>query len=135
MGRIASYKLRDWLAPQAHTIANLAKLYVTEGRVSDMPDRQVSITRVGGPRIIMQGAFEEVLFRFEFRGKSNSIEDAEKIAVLMDQFLWGQNNIEIADVYVTSIDYGSPLRQLPASDNQSRYSFTADYKFTASREA
>jgi hypothetical protein len=134
MGRIASYKLRDWLAPQAPSIVSLPKIYVTDGRVTDMPDRQISIQRVGGTRVVMQGQFEEAMFRFEYRGKSNDLEDAEKIALAMDSFIWGQNNITIADCYVTAIDYGSPPRQLPSSDNNSRYSFTADYKFLASRE-
>lgn len=134
MPRIASYKLRDWLKPQVTTITGLDKISVVEGRVTDMPDRQVAIQRVGGPRIVMDGTFEEVTFRIEYRGKANNLEDAEKIALAMDSFLWGRNNFEVEDAYVTSVNYASPLRQYPSSDNNSRFSFTADYKFTASRE-
>lgn len=126
--------VRTWLLPFVADITGFTQLTLSVGRITDMPDRQISIMRVGGPRIIMQGAFEEILFRFQYRGKSNSLEDAEDIATKMDKFIWGSNNLMIGPVYVTSIDYGSPLRQLPSTDSQSRYNFTADYKFTASRE-
>jgi hypothetical protein len=132
--RLTTPVLRDWIKPQVSTITGLSRVYVTEGRVTDMPDRQISLMRVGAIRVLYEGAFEEVNFRFEYRGKSNSLEDAENIAISMDSFLWGRNNFEIDDVWVTSISYGSGLRQLPSSDNNSRYSFTADYKFLASRE-
>lgn len=132
--RLTTTKLRDWLKPQVSQITGLAKIYVTEGRVTDMPDRQISIMRVGAVKILHEGTFEEINFRLEYRGKSNNLEDAESIAVAVDSFLWGRNNFEIEDVTITSVNYGSGLRQLPSSDNNSRYSFTADYKFLASRE-
>ena len=132
--RLTTPKLRDWLKPQVSQLTGLQRIYVTEGRVTDMPDRQISIMRVGAVRILHEGAFEEINFRFEYRGRSNNLQDAEDIAVAIDSFLWGRNNFEIDEVFVSTVNYGSGLRQLPSSDNNSRYSFTADYKFLASRE-
>lgn len=134
MARISTQLLCDWLKPQLLTITGYDKLGPTAGRPTDKPDRQIGIQRVGGPRVVMNGSFEEVMFRFEYRGGTNSIIDAETIAIAMDSFLWGRNNFDVGDAYVTSVDYGSPLRQLPASDNSSRFTFTADYKFVAARE-
>ena len=132
--RLTTNLLRAWVKDNAEWITDIENMYVSEGRITDMPDRQIGIQRVGGPEIIMEGAFEIITFRFEFRGRSNSLLDAEDIAVKMDTFLWGKNNFEIDNVSVTSISYGSPLRQLSLTDSQSRYMFSADYRFKASRE-
>lgn len=132
--RLTTSLVREWIKQNTGEATGLANLYVSQGRITDMPDRQVGIQRVGGPEIIMEGAFEIITFRFEYRGKSNDLADAENIAVKLDSFIWGRNNFEISDVWITSISYGSPLRQISLTDSQSRYVFSADYRFKASRE-
>lgn len=128
MARLTSKMVHDWIKAQYPDI------YVTSGRTVDMPDRVIAIQRVGGTDIVLEGAFEVITFRIEMRGASNSLTNAEELALSVDSFVWGRNNFDIGDVRVTSVGYASPLRQLNITDSQSRYLFSADYRFKASRE-
>lgn len=128
MARLTSEMVRDWLKTQYPDI------YIAAGRTVDMPDRVIAVQRVGGTNVILEGAFEVITFRVEMRGASNSLANAEELALSVDSFVWGHNNFDIGDVRVTSVGYASPLRQLNITDSQSRYLFSADYQFRASRE-
>ena len=68
------------------------KAHISRARPTDMPIRQVVITRVPGPRATREGAIERVTFRVECRGQSH--DDAEELAEAVDLVLFPRGGVE-----------------------------------------
>lgn len=103
------------------------------GRQQDMPDRVATILNVGGGRDRYDYTFEEVPFRVVSRGKEENLADAELIAYTMDDLIFNIKNVMVGPVYVTDAWAVNKPKQVPITDRQSRYQFTADYILLASR--
>ena len=114
-------------------IQNATQLHVATGRMPDMPDRAVAMTKTSGGRDILNGTFEELTYRIQTRGKGGSIDDAERVALTVDELLDGSTMFDIEDVYILHIYHNASPRQINMTDPESRFNFTADYTVTASR--
>ncbi len=106
---------------------------VAWARQPDEPDRVATILRVGAGRDRHDYAFEEVPFRIQCRGAEEKLADAEFIAYTMDDLVFGIKNTMIGPVYVTDAWAVNKPKQVPITDKQARYQFTADYLLLASR--
>lgn len=106
---------------------------VAWARQPDMPDRVATILRVGAGRDRHDYTFEEVPFRIQCRGKEENLADAELISYTMDDLIFGIKNTMVGPVYVTDAWAVNKPKQVPMTDKQSRYQFTADYLLLASR--
>lgn len=131
MSRLTTTKLADWLRP---IITSQAK--VVPGRLPDMPNRVIGITKSSGPGLAMEGLFDVKGFMISCRGGENNLADAEDIAGEVDDILIGKlvstENFLIGigadSVYVSQIGRtgGEPI-QLSIPDSQSRWTFTCSY--------
>ena len=106
---------------------------VVWGRQVDEPDRVATILNMGGGRDRYDYTFEEIPFRVVSRGAEEKLTDAEFIAYTMDDLIFGIQNTMIGPVYVTDAWTVNKPKQVPVTDRQARYLFTADYMLLASR--
>lgn len=134
--RITTTKIADWLRPQVTSGAR-----VITGRLPDMPNRAIGIIMGSGPGLDMEGLFDIISFQITCRGGEQNLDDAEQIALEVDDILIGKGElfgsenfmvgIESEDdpgVYVSQIGRtgGSPS-QLTLPDSQSRFTYTCNY--------
>lgn len=141
MGNLTTTKLCDWLRPQITTGAR-----VIPGKLSDTPNRVISIVMATGPGLGMEGLFDVVTFQVSCRGGENNLDDAETMALEVDDILTGRSlgnlyksenfmiNVEPTDgvvdvgVYVSQMGRtGGRPSQLTLVDSQSRFTFTCNY--------
>lgn len=133
MSRLTTTKLADWLRP---LITSQAK--VVPGRLPDMPNRVIGITKSSGPGLVMEGLFDVIGFTVSSRGGENNFADAEDIAGNVDDILIGKHatvgsenfliGTGVASVWVSQVGRtgGEPI-QLALPDSQSRWTFTCNY--------
>lgn len=138
--RLTTKKLTDWLRPQITSGAR-----VVAGRLPDTPNRVIGIVMGTGPGLDMEGLFDIVTFQVSCRGAEQNLDDAETMAMEVDDILIGRSvdplysseNFVIASesedvmdlgVYVSQMGRtgGSPS-QLTLPDSQSRFTFTCSY--------
>lgn len=124
--------LGAWLQPLLNTVVG-HNVLVAYARQPDMPDRCLTVMQYGGGKDRYEGMFEEIPFRFQSRGREESVEDSQLIANAADEIVFELTNTMIGEVYVTSAWAVNKPKQMPMTDSQSRYQFTADYLFLASR--
>lgn len=136
--RLTNKMLREWLTPKLQSGAK-----VIGGRFPDMPNRIVSVQLQSGPGLDLDGIFDTQLFQISCRGAENNLDDAEAIALDVDNVIIGRTqhpvvNFEMHDgeassVYVSGMGRtGGPPQQLPILDADSRYIFTCTYFISAS---
>ena len=77
---IRAFQIEEFLSESG------VKAHVSRARTTDMPVRQVTITRVPGPRATREGAIERVAFRVESRAQSH--DEAEALAEAVDLVLF-----------------------------------------------
>ncbi len=144
--RLTMQTFSNWLQARINEHPDFPKFLVTYARQPDMPDRCLTILRVGGGKDRHDSYFEEVPFRFQTRGRSESVEDAENFAMMIDDIINDLSNIKmpvsrgagsnahyVGDIYVTDAWAVNKPKQMPITDKQSRYQFSADYLVLASR--
>lgn len=133
MSRLTTTKLAEWLRP---LVTSGAK--VVPGRLPDMPNRVIGITKSSGPGLAMEGLFDVVAFTVQCRGGENNLSDAEDIAGEVDDIFIGKHpsaraeNFLIGEgaesVWVSEIGRtGGEPSQLAMPDPQSRWTFTCSY--------
>ena len=137
--RLTNKMLREWLTPKLESGAK-----VISGRLPDQPNRVISLQMQGGPGLSMDGLFDILTFQVLCRGGEDNFDDAEGIALEVDNILIGRTqhlveNFEISNpsgsdsVYVSGIGRtGGPPQQLPIIDSVSRFVFTCTYWIEAS---
>lgn len=131
--RLTTQRFTDWIEAETNNALPF-KVGFALGRIPDMPNRAASIIKTSSPRYLNNGLFEEIIYRIQTRGSSNSIEDAEQIALTVDELLDNRTMFDIGDVYILSIATATAPRQINITDPQSRFNFTADYKVIASMD-
>jgi hypothetical protein len=129
MSRLTTTKLADWLRP---LITSGAK--VVPGRLPDMPNRVIGITKGSSPGLAMDGLFDVIGFTISCRGGEQNLTDAEDMAGEVDDIIIGRHptvgvtNFLIGDLFVNGLGRtgGEPI-QLSMPDSQSRWTFTCSY--------
>jgi hypothetical protein len=132
-----------WLQQRINEHPDMPKFLVAIARQPDMPDRCTTILRVGAGKDQYDGYFEEVPFRIQTRGRSESVEDAELFTMVIDDIIdkqakrammpvIRQGNV-VGNIWVADSRAVNKPKQMPITDKQSRYQFTADYMLLASR--
>jgi len=133
MSRLTTVKFADWLRPLLTSGAR-----VIPGRLPDMPNRAIGITKSSGAGLEMEGLFDVVGIAITCRGAENNLGDAEDIATEVDDILLGKHpsvrmeNFLIGEgtdsVFVNGMGRtgGEPI-QLSIADSLSRYVFTCNY--------
>lgn len=138
MSRLTTTKLANWLQPMVTSGAR-----VIPGRLPDMPNRAIGITKSSGAGLTMEGLFDVIGFTITCRGGENNLADAEDIAGEIDDILLGKlvpnTNFIIGtgtdSVFVNGIGrVGSEPVQLNIPDPTSRYVFTCSYFAYASTD-
>lgn len=130
MDRLTMKLVRDWLQPQVPTGVTV----VTGNRTPDGPDRIVKIAMMPGAGLAHEGIFDQPAISTQCRGAQNNYEDAEYIALSVDDvFLQAGHPLSMGSVWVSSITRlsGAPA-ELEQADSQERTRFTADYVLMAS---
>lgn len=132
MSRLTTTKLADWLRPLCTSGAR-----VYPGRVPDMPNRVIGITKSGGSGLAMDGLFDTIGFVITCRGAENNLDDSERIAGEVDDILLGKTSTSVDNfligsgaesVYVNGIGrVGGEPTQLTLPDSQSRWTFNCTY--------
>lgn len=133
MSRLTTSKLADFIRP---LITSGVK--VVPGRLPDMPNRVIGITKGSGPGLTMDGLSDVMGFIIQCRGSENNLPDAENISGEVDDIFLGKNpyvhssNFLIGSgtesVYVYRIErVGSGPIQLTMPDSQSRWTFSCSY--------
>lgn len=131
MGRLTTTMLGDWLRP---LITSQAR--VIPGRLPDMPNRAIGITKGSGAGLVMDGLFDIIAFSINCRGAENNLPDAENIAGEVDDIILGKvaktENFLIGtgatSVYVNGMGrLGGEPSQLSITDSASRWVFTCSY--------
>lgn len=132
-----------WLQTRINAHPDFPSFLVAVARQPDMPDRCTTVLRVGGGKDKMDGLFEEVPFRLQTRGREESVSDAEDFTLMVDDII----DSDAKNVLMPVIKQGNPVgeiwvsdswavnkpKQMPITDKQSRYQYTADYILLASR--
>jgi hypothetical protein len=133
MSRLTTRKMAEWLKPLITSGA-----MVVPGRVPNMPNRVIGITKGSGPGLIMDGLYDVIGFSITCRGGENNLEDAEFIAGEIDDIFLGKHPTTRTENFIigsgaTSVFIngmgrvgGEPI-QLSTPDSQSRWSFTCNY--------
>jgi len=132
--RLTTKVFSDWLQAEIDDNLYNEKFKLFYGRQPDMPDRCATITRFGPGKDRYEGAFEEIPFNIKTRGRSESLSDAENLALFLDKLINYRQNIMIDTIYVTSIWVSNEPGQLAMTDRASRYEFSADYIALASKD-
>lgn len=99
-----------------------------------MPNRVVGIIPVQGPGLSLDGLFDVVAMQIQCRGAENNIDDAQNIALEVDDVLighesgfWFGDSSRGAWCNGTGRTGGAPALLSPLPDPQSRYTFVATY--------
>lgn len=133
MSRLTTRKLAIWLKPLTTSGAT-----VVPGRLPDMPNRVIGITKGSSPGLAMEGLFDVIGFTISCRGGENNLDDAEDIAGEIDDIIIGKHpsitveNFMIGEgadsVFVNGMGRvgGEPM-QLSIPDSASRWTFTCSY--------
>ena len=126
--RITSKMFASWLAAQVNSDAK-----VIPGRVPQTPNRVIGVQMQGGPGLVFEATYDVVTFQITCRGAENNLDDAERIALEVDNVILNApanfeigvdgNSVNCNDLGRTG---GSPA-QLPMSDPNSRWVFTCNY--------
>lgn len=133
-----------WLQARINEHPDFPKFLVATARQPDMPDRCITVLRIGAGNDAMDGTFEEIPFRLQTRGREESVEDAERFTMLLDDIIDTQAKVTlmpvmdnsgatVGDVFVSDSWAVNKPKQLPMTDKMSRYQFVADYMLLASR--
>lgn len=132
-----------WLQERINEHPDMPRFLVAIARQPDMPDRCTTVLRVGAGGDKHDGFFEEVPFRLQTRGRSESVEDAELFAMIIDDIIDKQAKVtympvirqgnEVGQIWIADSRAVNKPKQMPITDKQSRYQFTADYVLLASR--
>ncbi len=133
MSRLTTTMLAEWLAQHVTSGAR-----VIPGRLPDMPNRVIGITRGSGAGPEMEGLFDVIGISIRCRGGENNLADAEDIAWEVDDIFMGKHpsaraeNFLIgagdASVFVNGIGRtGGGPSQVYLSDPDSRFVFTCHY--------
>ena len=136
MSRLTTTMLADYLRP---LITSGPK--VVAGRLPDMPNRCVGITKGGGPGLTLDGLFDVVSFIIQCRGGENNIVDAETISDEIDDIFLGKHptakseNFLIGNFWISQTTRvgGGPV-QLALPDSQSRWIFSCTYLVNVSTD-
>lgn len=141
--RLTTKSFAAWLQTRINEHPDFPKFLVAVARQPDMPDRCTTILRVGAGNDRHDGFFEEVPFRLQTRGRSESVEDAEQFTFLLDDIMDSQakttwvpllkGQSPVAQAWIADSWAVNKPKQMPITDSQSRYQFTADYMFLVSR--
>lgn len=142
--RLTMDTFASWLQARINEHPDFPSFLVATARQPDMPDRCITVLRVGGGNETMDGFFEEIPFRLQTRGREESVEDAERFAMLLDEIIDTQAKVTlmpimdasgapIGDVFVSDSWVVNKPKQLPTTDKQARFEFVADYMLLASR--
>lgn len=99
-----------------------------------MPNRVVGIIPVQGPGLVLDDMFDVVAFQIQCRGAENNIDDAENIALEVDDVLigthpgfWFGDSERGAWCSGTGRTGGGPALLSPLPDQQSRFTFVSTY--------
>jgi hypothetical protein len=133
MSGLTTTKFSDWIRP---LITSGTK--VVSGRLPDVPNRVIAITKGSGPGLTFDGQFDIKGFVVQCRGGEQNLADAESIADEVDDIFLGKHptapceNFLIGSgaesVYVSRISRtGSGPTQLAIPDSQSRWIFSCSY--------
>ena len=133
MSGLTTIKLSDWIRP---LISSGTK--VVSGRLPDMPNRCIGITKGSGPGLTFDGQLDVKAFVIQCRGGENNLADAESIADEVDDIFLGKHlsvrtenfliGSGVESVYVSRISRtGSGPTQLTIPDSQSRWIFSCSY--------
>lgn len=133
MSRLTTTKLAAFIRP---LITSGAK--VVPGRLPDMPNRVIGITKGSGPGLHLSGQFDVIGFIIQCRGAENNLPDAEDIAGEVDDIFLGKHpttpseNFVIGtgteSIYVSQMSRtGGEPTQLALPDSQSRWTFQCNY--------
>lgn len=103
--------------------------------IQKTPDRIVTITKVGGPGLMLEGAADAIQFQARVRGMQSPIEfeaynDAEQVAAALDQVIFTAPFPVTVDgqTLVRCWRTGSsPVPLSPAPDDADRYEFVTTY--------
>lgn len=107
---------------------------VVPGRLPDMPNRVIGLIPIQGPGLVMESLFDVVAFQVQCRGAENNIEDAEAIALDLDNVI-----LNAPDNFMIGSDLdgawcneigrtgGAPSMQSPLPDSRSRFIFVCTY--------
>lgn len=136
MSRLTTTMLADYLRP---LITSGPK--VVAGRLPDMPNRCVGITKSGGPGLALDGLFDVAGFIIQCRGGENNLADAETISDEIDDIFLGKHpiaqseNFLIGNVWVSQMSrVGGGPTQLSLPDSQSRWIFSCTYLVNVSTD-
>jgi hypothetical protein len=136
MSQLTTTMLADYLRP---LITSGPK--VVAGRLPDMPNRCVAITKSGGPGLTMDGLFDVIVFIIQCRGGENNIADSETISGEIDDIFLGKHpiarseNFLIGDFWISQITrVGGGPTQLALPDSQSRWTFSCNYLVSVSTD-
>lgn len=140
MSRLTTTMLADYLRP---LITGGPK--VVAGRLPDMPNRCVGITKGSGPGLTMDGLFDVMGFIIQCRGGENNIVDAETISNEIDDIFLGNHvsarseNFLIGSgedsVWISQMTrVGNGPSQLTLPDSQSRWVFSCNYLVNVSTD-
>ena len=133
MSNLTTTMLADWLRPLVTSGAR-----VIPGRLPDMPNRAIGITKGSGAGLEMEGLFDVIGIAINCRGGENNLADAEDIAFEIDDIFLGKHpnartenfliGVGAKSVFVNGIGrVGGPPTQLTIPDATSRYIFTCSY--------
>jgi hypothetical protein len=129
MSQLTTTMLADYLRP---LITSGPK--VVAGRLPDMPNRCVAITKGGGPGLTLDGLFDVIVFIIQCRGGENNLPDAETISDEIDDIFLGNHSIArsenflIGDLWISQMSrVGGGPTQLVLPDSQSRWTFSCSY--------
>lgn len=133
MSRLTLVKTADWIRPLLTSGAR-----VVPGRIPDMPNRVIAISKGSGPGLEMDGLIDVIGLTFTSRGAENNIGDAEDIAGEVDDIFLGKHPTITSEnfligtgaqsVFVNALGRtGGEPTMLSIPDSQSRYSFMCSY--------
>lgn len=135
--QLTTKRIADWLKPQLSS-----GIQVVSGRLPEVPNRVVGIQMVPSPGLEMDGLFDAINFQATSRGGENNLDDAESIALQVDNIMTGRGsngplstenllikkNVADTGIYVSQMGRlaGRPT-QLDIPDPVSRFTFTCVY--------
>lgn len=133
MSQLTTTMLADWIRPLLSSDAR-----VVPGRIPDVPNRVIGISRGTGVGLEMEGLFDIITFSITARGAENNLADAEMVADEVDDIFLGKHataesenfliGVGASSVFVNGIGRtGGGPTLLPLPDSQSRYVFTCSY--------
>lgn len=133
MSQLTLTLLCDWIRPLITSGAR-----VVPGRLPDMPNRVIGITKASGPGLEMEGMFDVIGIAISCRGGENNLNDAETIANEVDDIFLGKHpNAQSENFLIGNPSTGFQLNGIgrrgsgPVTSNMpdtlSRWTFTCTY--------